>query len=79
LKIKKEYEDKTLHIARHHWSRAVVTYVIENNKQITTPISATDAKTLGMYDVFEKNNTIKNMYYLQQIQRVWLLHTLIYF
>ena len=59
LKIKKEYEDKTLHIARHHWSRAVVTYVIENNKQITTPISATDAKTLGMYDVFEKNNTIK--------------------
>ena len=32
LKIKKEYEDKTLHIAKHHWSRAVVTYVIENNK-----------------------------------------------
>ena len=59
MKIKKEYEDKTLHIAKHHWSRAVVTYVIENNKQITTPISATDAKTLGMYDVFEKNNTIK--------------------
>ena len=59
LKIKKEYENITLYISRHHWSRVVVTYVIENNKQITTPISATDAKSLGMYDVFEKSNTIK--------------------
>ena len=35
LKISKEYEDKTLYIARHHRSRAVITFVIEHNKQIT--------------------------------------------
>ena len=38
LKISKEYEDKTLYIAKHHWPRAVVTFAIENNKQITTPM-----------------------------------------
>ena len=54
LKISKNYEDRTLYIARHYWSRAVVTFVIENSKQITTPISVTDAKSLRIYDVFEK-------------------------
>ena len=53
-KINKEYEDKTLYIARYLWSKVVVTYLIENNKQITTPILATDATSLGMYNVFEK-------------------------
>ena len=56
FKIGKEYEDKTLYIARHHWSRAVVTFVIENNKHITTQISVTDAKLLGLHDAFENIN-----------------------
>ena len=44
LKISNEYEEKTLYIAKHHWSREVVTFIIDKKKNITTPISATDSK-----------------------------------
>ena len=59
LKISKDYEDKKLHIAKHHWSREVVTFIIEKKKNITTPISAADSKILGLNDVFDKNASVK--------------------
>jgi len=59
LKISKDYEDKKLHIAKHHWSREVVTFIIEKKKNLTTPISATDSKILGLNDVFDKTAPVK--------------------
>ena len=59
LKISNEYDEKTLYIAKYHWSREVVTFIIDKKKNITTPISATDSKILGLNDVFDKTAPVK--------------------
>ena len=59
LKISKDYEDKKLYIAKHHWSREVVTFIIYKKNNITTPISATDSKILGLNDLFDKSASVK--------------------
>ena len=64
-------------LKKHHWSREVVTFIIEKKNNLTTPISATDSKILGLNDVFDKTAPVKNMSYLLQIQKVWLILILI--
>ena len=59
LKISNEYEKKTSYIAKHHWSREVVTFTIDKKKNIITLISATDSKRLGLNGVFDKSASIK--------------------
>ena len=59
MKISKYYEDKKLCIAKHHWSREVVTFIIEKKHNLTTPISVTDSKILGFNDIFDKIAPVK--------------------
>ena len=59
LKISNEYEEKTLYITKHNWSREVVTFIINKKKNITTPILATDSKRLGLNDIYDKSTSVK--------------------
>ena len=59
MKISNEYEEKTLYITKHNWSREVVTFIINKEKYITTSISATDSKRLGLNDIYDKSTSVK--------------------
>ena len=74
LKISNEYEEKTLYIAKHHLSREIVTFIIYKEKNIKTPILATDSKRLGLNDIFDKSATV-NKYVLSPTNTTSLVNS----